>query len=71
MEHVTLDLGAVSSSPTLGVEITLKIKSSKRFLLKEVSSMYTEDVCISLLGEKVKFMSLCVYTYMGSMHAFI
>ena len=26
-EHVSLDLGVVSSSPMLGVEITLKIKS--------------------------------------------
>ena len=27
VEHVTLDLGVVSFSPTLGIEITLKIKS--------------------------------------------
>ena len=29
MEHVTLDLGVLSSSPTLGVDITQKIKSFK------------------------------------------
>ena len=33
-EHVTLNLGVVSSSPTLGIEITKKIKLKKKVLFK-------------------------------------
>ena len=32
VEHVTLDLGVVSSNPTLGVEITLKKKKKQNRL---------------------------------------
>ena len=30
VKHASLDLGVLSSSPTLGIEITLKIKSFKK-----------------------------------------
>lgn len=39
-EHVTLDLGVVSLSPTLSVEITKKKTQNKKSLKKELLDIY-------------------------------
>ena len=67
-EHVTLDLGVVSLSPTLGVEIT-----EKKNKIKEDAV----DGRVSSLTTPVSYLCYCIYDYLDgclraqSLHLFI
>lgn len=50
-EHATLDLKVVSSSPTLGVEVTKKKNKNKQKTLKQVVIQKIKVLSMSNLGE--------------------